>query len=177
MTYINRTLSQELRLALAEYLIVLRLPAFHENYGKRLIKAPKLYFVEPGLACYLLGIETGAQLERDPLFGNLFENMVVLEAFKSRLHRGKDPSLYFFRDNNGMEVDLVMDRRPAPVPIEIKASMTFHSDFLKNARRFLELSGSSSYGYLVYAGDVETTGDRIRTVNYKNVSSAINGTG
>lgn len=157
--------------------IVLRLPPFHENYGKRLIKAPKLYFVEPGLACYLLGIETSAQLERDPLFGNLFENMVVLEAFKSRLHRGKDPSLYFFRDNNGMEVDLILDRRPAPVPIEIKASMTFHSDFLKNARRFLELSGSSSYGYLVYSGDVETMGDQIRTVNYKNVSSAINGTG
>lgn len=155
--------------------IILRLPPFHENYGKRLIKAPKLYFVEPGLACYLLGIETSAQLERDPLFGNLFENMVVIEAVKSRLHRGKDPSLYFFRDNNGMEVDLVLDRRPAPLPIEIKASMTYHSDFLKNARRFLELSGSTSYGCLIYSGDIETTGDRIKTVNYKNVSNIISG--
>lgn len=153
--------------------ILFRLPPFHTNYGKRLTKAPKLYFVEPGLASYLLGIETSAQLERDPLFGSLFENMVVLEAVKARVHRGKDPSLYFFRDNSGMEVDLVLDRRPAPLPIEIKASMTYHSDFIKSPVRFLELSGSSSDGYLVYAGGVETAGDRIRTVNYKNVSTII----
>ena len=162
-----KTIQEWVSILEASY-IIFRLTPFHENYGKRIIKTPKLYFIEPGLASYLLGIENPKQLERDPLFGNLFENMVVMEAVKARVHRGRDPSLFFFRDSNGNEVDLVLDRRPAPLPIEIKSSMTFHTDLTKGLRRFLELSPDSSPGCLIYGGELETEGDGARIVNYKN---------
>ena len=149
--------------------IVFRLQPFHENFGKRLVKTPKLYFVEPGLAAYLLGIETPLQLGRDPLFGSLFENMVVAEAAKARLHRGKDPGLYFFRDSNGNEVDLLLDRRPAPYPVEIKASLTVHADLTKGLRKFRELNPSSGPGCVVYGGELEACGDGPRFLNFRHV--------
>lgn len=162
-----KTIQEWVSILEASY-IVHKLMPYHENYGKRLVKAPKLFFVEPGLAVYLLGIETPEQLGRDPLFGLLFENMVVMEALKARLHRGKESGLYFFRDSNGLEIDMILDRRPTPVPIEIKSSMTFHEDFMKNLRRFGELTGSSDPGWLVYSGDMETRSEKTRIVNFRN---------
>jgi predicted AAA+ superfamily ATPase len=150
--------------------IIHRLPPFHENYGKRLVKSPKLYFIEPGLAVYLLGIETPEQLGRDPLFGSLFENMVVLEALKARVHRGKEGSLYFFRDSNGNEVDLVLDRRPEPYPIEIKSAMTYHPEFQRSLERFEVLTGSKEPGCVIYAGDLETSSDTARILNFKHTA-------
>lgn len=150
--------------------IVYRLLPFHANYRKRLVKTPKIYFVEPGLAAYLLGIETADQLGRDPLFGSLFENMVVMEALKARVHRGKESALYFFRDSNGNEVDLVYDRRPGPLPIEIKSSMTYHPDFLKSLRRFDELAGTNESGYLIYGGDIEVKTNDTKILNFRNTA-------
>jgi uncharacterized protein len=164
-----KTIQEWVSILEASY-IVHRLQPFHENYGKRLVKAPKIYFIEPGLAVYLLGIETQDQLGRDPLFGNLFENMVVVEALKARVHRGKESGLYFFRDSNGNEVDLVLDRRPAPLPIEIKSAMTYHPDFLKSLRRFGELTGSGEPGYLIYAGDIETSNGNVRALNFRHTA-------
>jgi uncharacterized protein len=164
-----KTVQEWLSILEASY-IIYRLPPFHENYGKRLVKTPKIYFIEPGLAVYLLGIETPAQLERDPLFGNLFENMVVAEALKARVHRGKDPELYFFRDSYGNEVDLILDRRPDPLAIEVKSSMTFHLELLKGLKRFRELSAGSGNGALVYGGDKEIQGDGVVALNYRHTS-------
>jgi hypothetical protein len=164
-----KTIQEWLSILEASY-IVYRLPPYHENYGKRLVKAPKLYFVESGLAVYLLGIETPQQLVRDPVFGNLFENMVVLEALKARVHRGRESALYFFRDSGGSEVDLVLDRRGAPLAIEIKSAMTWHSDFQKSLGRFAELSGSTEPGCLIYAGDLETTSERVRILNFRHTA-------
>ena len=80
--------------------IVFRLNPYFENFGKRVIKSPKLYFTDVGLATYLLDIENSSQLNRDPLRGALFENLVILELMKYRLNQGKEPNLYFYRDNH-----------------------------------------------------------------------------
>lgn len=150
--------------------IVFLLHPFHKNYGKRFVKTPKLYFVEPGLACYLLGIETDQQVDRDPLFGGLFENLVVVEALKARFNLGKNPALFFLRDSNGTEIDLVLDRRPGPLLVEIKASSTFQRDFTKNLTRLgtLETEGQQA---LIYAGREEQTGDKLKIVNYTQTST------
>jgi uncharacterized protein len=104
---------------------IILVPPFYENFGKRLIKSPKLYFVDSGLACYLLGIETERALRRSPFLGPLFEGFVAAEIFKLQLNAGKARNLYYFRDQQGLEVDFVLpqgDRRL--VLLEVKASRT-----------------------------------------------------
>ena len=87
--------------------IIYRLEPYYENFGKRSIKSPKLYFTDTGLACYLLGIDSKEQLIKDSLFGNIFENFIVMELIKSRYNKGLDPRLYFYRDVEGKEIDKV----------------------------------------------------------------------
>ncbi|MEA3443935.1 MAG: ATP-binding protein [Bacteroidota bacterium] len=124
----SNTLKEWLSILEASY-IIFRLYPYFENFGKRATKTPKLYFTDVGLACYLLGIEKPEQVNRDPLAGNLFENMVVMDAVKTRLNKGMDTNLYYFRDNNENEVDLVYLKNRKLIPIEIKMAMTFHSKF------------------------------------------------
>jgi len=162
-----KTVQEWVSLLEASYVAFLLRP-YHTSFGKRLVKAPKLYFIEPGLACHLLGIEKDDQVERDPLFGGLFENLVVAEALKARLNRGKDPSLYFLRDSNGAEVDLVLDRRPVPTPIEIKSSTTYHKDFRKGLERFSAMVGEDAGGYVIYGGSRASEGQELRLVGYKD---------
>ena len=145
------TLSNWLSVLEASY-IIYRLNPYYENFGKRVIKSPKLYFIETGLACYLLGIEDEKQLARDPLLGNLFENMVVMEAIKNRFNKGLDPNLYFFRDSNQNEVDLILKRGSDLIPIEIKASQSWNKRFAKNLHKFNTLSGGAM-GCVIYGGD------------------------
>lgn len=145
--------------------VLFRLPPYFRNYGKRLTKAPKLYFVEPGLVPALLGLETPEQLQRDPVFGGLFENLVVVEALKARLNRGKDPALHYFRDHVGNEVDLVLDRPEGPLPVEIKSSLTWHPDFAKGLKYFQKVSGVA-HGSVVYGGDLEWDGEGLSVRNY-----------
>src|SRR3990167_4879016 len=110
--------------------ILIRLEPYFENFGKRLIKSPKLYFADTGLACYLLGIDTVEQLTNDSLYGNLFENWVIVELMKARYNQCLEPRLYFYRDVSGKEVDLLSQRGGRLFPIEIKSSKTFSSSFL-----------------------------------------------
>lgn len=134
--------------------ILIRLEPYFENFGKRLIKSPKLYFADTGLACYLLGIDTVEQLVHDPHYGNLFENWVVVELMKSRYNQGLDPRLYFYRDVVGKEIDLLYQRGSRLVPIEIKSNKTFSSSFLEGLRYFHEQSPQrAENGALIYAGD------------------------
>ena len=119
---------------------IFRLNPYFENFGKRIIKSPKIYFTDVGLASYLLGIESPALATRDPLIGNLFENMVVIEALKARLNAGKEPELYFYRDNKGNEVDLLFRQNRQLIPIEIKSAMTFKPEFAKGIARFQKTS-------------------------------------
>ena len=133
---------------------IFRLNPYFENFGKRIIKSPKIYFIDIGLASYLLGIESPALAARDPLIGNLFENMVVIEALKARLNAGKEPELYFYRDNKGNEVDLLFRQNRQLIPIEIKSAMTFNPEFAKGIAQFQKIASSAQKGYIIYAGNL-----------------------
>ena len=149
--------------------LVFRLQPYFENFGKRLVKSPKLYFTDVGLVCYLLGIETPEQVTRDPLIGGLFENMVVLEAVKTRLNKGFDPNLFYFRDNNKNEVDLIYKKQRMLTPIEIKSAMTFNEKLLKGIAYFQRTSNQAQKGYLVYSGDLTFERDNVHVINFKDV--------
>lgn len=151
--------------------IIFRLPPYFENFGKRLIKSPKLYFTEPGLAAYLLGLKSADQVGRDPLLGNLFENMVVVEALKARYNAGLDSDLYFFRDSQGFEIDLIWSNGRKLTPIEIKASRTYNSDFTKNINRFSKLSNHIQQGAVIYSGELGSDKSAIRYMNYMETAS------
>jgi hypothetical protein len=133
--------------------IVFRLPPYYENFGKRFIKSPKLYFTEPGLAAYLLEIRSPEQAGRDPLLGNLFENLVVVEALKARWNSGQDADLYFFRDQGGFEIDLIYSRQRRLRGFEIKAARTYHQDFFSNLKKFSRWNDRIDPGAVVYAGN------------------------
>ncbi|MDR3624426.1 MAG: ATP-binding protein [Chlamydiales bacterium] len=136
----------------ATYILV-RLEPYFENFGKRLIKSPKIYFVDTGLACYLLGIDTKEQLVKDSFYGNLFENWVVMELMKASYNQAMDPRLYFYRDVSGREVDLLLQKGRHLVPIEIKSSQTFSSSFLEGLKYFHEQTPQRAEGgALIYAG-------------------------
>ena len=153
------TLTSWLSVLEASY-IVFRLPSYSNNFGKRAVKAPKLYFYDVGLAASLLGIESTRQVYRDPLLGGLFENMVILEALKTMHNNGKIPGLYYFRNQNGLEIDLIYSRGREIVPIEIKAGTTFDLSYAKNIKLFKKLSDEIKDGYVVYGGDRQVkTGD------------------
>lgn len=134
--------------------VVFRLSPYYENFGKRLIKSPKIYFTDTGLASYLLGIESVDQLQRDPLRGALFENLIVLELIKARYHQGLDPNLFFYRDSQGKEVDLIYQSGRRLIPIEIKSSQTYNSSFLDVLRMFHDLvKERAPKSFLLYGGE------------------------
>ncbi len=150
----STTLNEWLAVLEASF-VVFRLPPYYENFGKRFIKSPKLYFTEPGLAAYLLEIRTSEQVARDPLMGNLFENMVVIEALKARYNAGRDADLYFFRDQRGFEIDLIKSEHRELTPIEIKAARTFNPEFIKRLKTFEALDPRIKPGAVVYAWEAE----------------------
>lgn len=148
----SQTIHHWISILEASYIVILLQPYF-ENFGKRLIKSPKLYFIDVGLASYLLDIETTNQMDRDPLRGQLFENMVIMDFIKHRLNQGLDPQVYFYRDNKQHEIDLIFKRGHELIPIEIKSSQTFTSHFLKGVNYFKQLCGDRvPTGYIAYAG-------------------------
>ena len=116
--------------------IVHLLPPWFTNAGKRLVKAPKLYFVDVGLACWLLGLRSAEQAARDPLWGSLFENFVIMEAMKDRLNAGETAEMYFYRDSEGSEVDLLLPTGGKMHAIEIKAGATVNSDYFRGLKTF-----------------------------------------
>jgi len=116
--------------------IVHLLPPWFTNTRKRLVKSPKLYFHDVGLACWLLGIRTAEQAQRDPLLGGLFENLVVMEALKGRFNRGETAEMYFYRDASGNEVDLLMPSGRRFHVIEIKAGATVNPDYFRGLSDF-----------------------------------------
>jgi uncharacterized protein len=116
--------------------IVHLLPPWFTNSGKRLIKSPKLYFYDVGLACWLLGLRTPSQVSRDPLWGSLFENFIIMEALKDRFNAGESAEMYFYRDSEGNEVDLLLPTGGKLHAIEVKAGATVNSDYFKGLKTF-----------------------------------------
>ncbi|RMH08540.1 MAG: ATP-binding protein [Nitrospirae bacterium] len=134
-----------------------RVPPLHANLRKRLIKTPKLHFLDTGLLCYLLGIRSAQQLAYHPLRGAIFETWVASEILKARLHRGKPPNLFFFRDRKGMEVDLIVELGRMYLAVETKSSHTIAEDFFVGVRTFKELMETSPSprrvkSYVIYGG-------------------------
>jgi len=153
----------------ASYIIML-LPPLYENIKKRMIKSPKLYFYDVGLASYLLGIEDKVMMDRDPLRGSLFENMVVMEIVKHRFNAGFDHNVSFFRDSHHNEVDMVFRQGPKLIPIEIKSSQTFNPDFLNGLNYFKSVFPERvEKEFVIYDGQIEQTG-QLSILNYKTFS-------
>ncbi len=152
--------------------VIFELPPFFENIRKRIIKSPKLYFTDTGLAAFLLGIRTAEQAARDPLRGGLYENLIILEIMKYRLNQGKRPDFYFYRDSHGSEVDLLIREQGRLLPVEIKTSSTFTKSFLNGIDQFRRLTPMClEYGAVLYNGDQQFHVDSIHVFNpLKNLS-------
>ena len=168
----STTISEWLSILEASY-IIFRLPPYFENFGKRQTKSAKIYFTEVGLAAYLLELENPGMVTRDPLMGNLFENMVVVEALKKRYNAGKDAGLYFFRDSHGMEIDLLQSSARKLYPFEIKAARTYSRDFAKNIEKFRLLNDKTAEGCVIYSGDQAQKVKEIELVNFQKMAEYI----
>ena len=130
----------------------------HRNYTKRLVKTPKLYFHDTGLACALLGIRSAMQVNTHYLRGALFENLVINEFIKAALHRGQEPVLSFWRDKMGLELDLVSYCEEQIEVYEIKSGATYSSDFFKNLTKWAKLSGfRPEQCHVIYDGEMDLT--------------------
>lgn len=137
----------------ASYIVFLLQPHF-KNYNKRLVKMPKLYFIDTGLASSLLEIQSENQLSTHYLRGVLFENFIISEFIKTRLNNGLRNNCYFWRDNKGIEIDCIIENGNLLTPIEIKSGNTFNQDFFKNLNYWNKLSDNSKENsYVVYGGD------------------------
>lgn len=137
----------------ASFLVKLLRPHFR-NFNKRLVKSPKLYLTDPGLLCYLLRIRSAEDLFAHPARGAIFESFVVVELLKSCLHRGEEPALYYWRDSQGHEIDILVDQGSTQLPIEVKSGETVVGSSLTNLRYWRSLTGDGeSPAALVYGGD------------------------
>lgn len=167
----GKTVTSWLSVLQASYLVTL-LPPHYENISKRLVKSPKLYFNDPGLACFLLDIESPRQLERDKMRGAIFENYVVMEVIKHRYNRGLLDGVYFYRDSNQNEVDILLKEEGEITAIEVKSSMTYHSSFEDSISKLAEwIKTPISNKLIVYTGDFENTTANIKVLNYRHLQA------
>ena len=168
----SKTIKHWLSVLEASYVVV-KLPPYFENFGKRVVKSPKYYFTDVGLLAYLLEIETPNQVARDPLIGSLFENLIVIEILKGRYNRGLAENLYFFRDSNGNEVDLICKTTQGLVGIEIKSSATWHNQFAKQLVKFAANNHPLHKSLVVYNGTEIEFSNGVRAVSYDRCEDAM----
>ena len=155
----------------ASYIVHLLQP-HHRNFDKRLVKTPKLYFCDTGLACWLLGIRTAAQVGSHALRGALFETWAVGEMLKARYNRGLESNLYFWRDRSGNEVDVLIEEGNKLAPVEIKAGQTVSSDFFRGLDRWQEMAKEhSGKAWLLYGGDKAQTRLGYKVVPWAEIGS------
>ena len=154
-----------------------RLSPHHANVAKRVVKSPKVYFTDVGLASYLLGLEEETQVSRDPLRGQLFENMVVMDVRKGFANRGRDPRMAVYRTEKGFEVDLIVSRGSRVRPIEIKSAMTFNGKLVTNLQKYTDDDPLAENPLLVYDGeDVESFGPQgVSAVNFRHLFERLHG--
>ncbi len=166
----NRTVNSWLSILESSYVIKLLTP-YYKSFNKRVIKSPKLYFYDTGLACALLNIKDSEELMYSHFKGSLVENFIIMEIQKKLVNSGSTDDLYFWRDSNNVEVDLIIDRGATVVPVEIKSSKTYNSGFTKNIEKFNSYAGASG-GWVIYDGEMEfTSQDGIEVKNWTNLHS------
>ncbi|NCU32165.1 MAG: ATP-binding protein [Candidatus Moranbacteria bacterium] len=151
---VSHTTAREwLSLLEASYIVFL-LPPYYKNFNKRITKSSKLYFYDVGLASYLLGIQSVNQMQRDPLRGNLFENLIVIEFLKKQYEQASRANLSFFRDSNQNEVDLIIPAGESLLAVEIKSGQTVTLDYFKGLKYFSEISKEELVkNFVIYGGD------------------------
>ena len=164
----STTLEEWLSVLESSY-VCFRLRPYFANISKRMVKTPKLYFYETGLVCHLLGIKTAEHLMRDPLRGNIFENMVVSERLKQIANVGKEPDLYFLRTARGFEIDLLEKGDDGRISAsEIKSAMSYHHSLLENLKEYIEKWSGDARATLVYDGKGISSGDGIQCQNFRD---------
>jgi len=153
--------------------IIYRLPPYFRNVGKRLIKSPKIYFYDPGLAAFLIDLTDSAQIDTHPLRGAVYETMILSELIKIRFNQGMTNNLLFYRDSNGNEVDAVIPHGTGNTAIEIKAARTITSSFFKGLNRFEALLSEPVRKILVYSGDTTGKQSGIQITNLRSMEEDI----
>lgn len=164
----SNTITSWLSILQTSYIVYL-LPPYFTNSRKRLVKSPKLYFCDTGLACYLLDIESPKQLAHDKMRGHLFENFVIIEALKHRFNLGKESNLFFYRDSNKNEIDLLMLKGQRADGYEIKSASTYHQDFkakLINLEKYTNRDVGERA--VIYDGEMETDQSEIKLCNWRH---------
>ena len=151
----------------ASYIVFLLRP-HHANFKKRLVKMPKLYFYDVGLASWLLGIRTPEHITNHPLRGALFETFILSELLKSRMNKGERPSLFFWRDSNGNEVDVIEEQGGKLRPIEIKSGKTLSSESTAGLKKWLKLAQEKGASpTLIYGGDDSYQSGNIQIISWQ----------
>lgn len=157
----------------ASYLVFLLRP-HAVSFNKRLVKMPKLYFYDAGLVAWLLGIRTPEQLETHPLRGHIFETFIIAELIKSQLNRGEKPAFFFWRDNNGNEVDMIIEQGATLIPVEIKSGRTLTNESFKGLEKWRALAGAKAGdAALIYGGDETYKHKDIKVVGWKECSKLL----
>lgn len=150
--------------------VLLRLPPYYKNFSKRVIKSSKIYFCDTGLLCNLLNIFNREQLQESNLRGAIFENLIVIELMKAALFKGEEPQLYFWRDTNQNEVDLLCETDGKLEAIEIKSGETKNQKFYDGLKKFSEVSGISlSDTKVVYGGSDSYRGENQKFISWKEM--------
>ncbi|HET9056629.1 MAG TPA: ATP-binding protein [Chitinophagaceae bacterium] len=166
----QKTATHWMSILQASFVVYLLRP-FHNNYNKRLIKTPKLYFIDTGLACSLAGIESAKQLSIHPFKGHFFENLLIMEALKKRLNKGLQDNLFFWRDKTGNEVDLLIDNFATINAYEIKAGETISNDYFKSLYYYAGVEQKKTKLHLLYGGkETQTRNSLIKVFPWNNFS-------
>ncbi len=153
--------------------IVFQIQPYFNNYGKRLIKSPKLYFVDTGIACSLLKIRTPDELADHYLRSGLMESFIIGDFLKQQYNNEQRPSLYFWRDLTGNEIDCIIDTARAPIPVEIKAGTTLTSDFFKTLQEWNTKNNTGGASYLVYNGTNDKQWNGTQAVTWQSAGTLI----
>lgn len=165
-----KTVNAWLSILQSSYIIHL-LPPHYNSFNKRIVKSPKLYFIDTGLACHLLGIKNENELSLSHFKGALFENFIIMELLKQKHNNGSDTELYYWRDNKGVEIDVLMDKGKKLIPVEIKAADTFQPEYLKSIMQWNGFSNNQG-GLLFYGGEISfTTASKVKVMNWRDIAT------
>jgi hypothetical protein len=167
----TQTVTDWLSILETSYIIYLLKP-YHKNLNKRVVKSPKIYFYDTGLLSSLLSIDSSSQLEFHYLRGNIFENFVINEVIKNNYNIGIEPKISFWRDSNGNEIDLILEKGNKTRAFEIKSSSTLRMDFLKNLKLWNKLTDSPvENAAVIYAGDTNFLTSDGKFISWKELGN------
>ncbi len=164
----HKTIQAWLAILESSYIIFLLQP-YHQNFNKRMIKSPKLYFHDVGLLSHLLGLKSTSAIEKSSFYGHIFENFIVSEIRKNRYNKEQSGEMYFLRDSSGNEVDVILEKDGELIPVEIKSAKKINASDIKNLAWFQKVYRQHG-GIILYRGDVEKTYENaVEQMNWKAV--------